>query len=180
MFSYRINVNIVPTTKQHRLNFIVAYIVPIYSQPMKLGKQHFVGTNLLFKNNKLITIQLDTLEGVKFKYIIRKYMRDNWKIKLKDISIKHINNMDSDHNYLILIKRLNKKMQKIKNIISCCDQIAWRTFYEIYTPNDKTALENKNIYNALGNLDSKLISDISVNDKRLPLAVIYKSLSKIM
>ena len=179
MLSYKIKLNFIHPDTRHYLNFVVGYNVNIYDS-MNLGKTYLIGTKLLLKDDAVFTIKLDNLEGVKFKYLIRKYMKDNWKVRVKDITIKHINNIHNNHNYLVLVKHLNKKLKNINNRISSVDKITWRTFYEMYTPQDTEDLETDEIYSKLGTTKENNTSKININGRETTLVEIYKIISKII
>lgn len=107
-------------------------------------------------------------------------MKDNWKVRVKDITIKHINNIHNNHNYLVLVKHLNKKLKNINNRISSVDKITWRTFYEMYTPQDTEDLETDEIYSKLGTTKENNTSKININGRETTLVEIYKIISKII
>jgi len=104
----------------------------------KININYLIGTNVLVDNNSHIIsvpIDMDTPKPIKYKTIIRKYCKNELKMKLKNIiRIKHLNNIDSYHNYLIIIKP-NKYLNSITNIITSSNnfKMYWKTFYDIYS-----------------------------------------------
>ena len=178
MVTCKIKVNFITPDPHHYLNFVVGYNVNLYST-MNLGKTYLIGTKFLLKDDSVFSIKLDNMEGVKFKYLIRKYMKDNWKVKVTDLTIKHINNIKNNHNYLVLVNHLNKNLKKIKNRISSLDKITWRTFYEMYIPYIEEDLDIKVIYNKLGTNEMNTFK-ININDRKTRLTEIYTIISKII
>lgn len=117
-------------------------LIILYNQnPMpinKIAKDYFIGTNVLVNRDwetLNIPIDINTPKPIKYKYIIRKYCKEQLKMKLKNIiRIKHLNNIDNFHNYLVIIKP-NKYLCSITNIITSSGNhsMYWRTFYDIYS-----------------------------------------------
>ena len=122
MISCKIKLNFIVPDNKHYINFVIANPIKVYRRPDSkiLNKKYLIGTRILLKNHKVFTITLDSLEGVKFKYIIRKYMKENWKVKVKNITIKHINNSVNNHNYINskVILKSKKHQNSLKSVIS--------------------------------------------------------------
>ena len=78
------------------------------------------------------------------------------------------------------MKHLNKKLKNINNRISSVDKITWRTFYEMYTPQDTEDLETDEIYSKLGTTKENNTSKININGRETTLVEIYKIISKII
>ena len=144
----KIKFNFIKPDKNHYLNFIVVYNFDIKS-PIEVGKTYLIGTKILLLKETAFTIKLESLTGVKYKYLIRKYLKEHFKVKVKNIKIKHINNNNNNHNYLVLVTKLNKQLKKIKNRISSCDELVWKNLYEIFSPITEKELEKKTIYKKL-------------------------------
>ena len=179
MFSCKIKLNFISPDPNHYLNFVVVSHKKNYKS-FEVNKSYLIGTNILQENNKSFTIILNDLKGVKFKFLIRKYLKKIWKVKVKDINIKHIHNIKNNHNYLVLVKNLNKQLKVIKNCINSLDKITWRTFYEIYTPTCENDFKLQKIYSNFRNISSPNISQIKINTLNVPISVIYYTMSKIM
>lgn len=160
MVLIKIKINLIKP--QHYLDFIVVYNFDIVKN-MEIDKTCLIGTNILLQNQKLLSIELESTDGVKYKYLIRKFMKKHSKVKVKDMIIKHIKNADNHHYYLVLLTNINKHLRKIKNIISSLDEFNWRSFYETYTPSCEKELEKKYIYNDLANTDINTFLDSNIN-----------------
>jgi len=104
----------------------------------KIGRNYLIGTNILVdKNSEILNIPIEnkTSKPIKYKFIIRKFCKAQLKMKLKNIiRIKHLNNIDNYHNYLVIIKP-NKYLSSITNIITSVrdKEMYWRAFYDIYS-----------------------------------------------
>ena len=98
-------------------------------------------------------------------------MKENWKVKVKDMKIKHMNNKGVNHNYLVLIDKLNSRLRNIKNCINSADDITWRSFYEIFKIENNKYRENKLIYNKLSEIE--ISTGIMLNNKKIQLNKIY-------
>lgn len=183
MVSYKIKLNFITDDTNHYLNFVIANLIniDIPSNPRASNIKYLIGTRLLLKNNKAFTIVLNSLKGVKFKYLIRKYMKENWKVKVKDITIKHINNIYNNHNYIVLVKKRNKQLKKFQHRISSVDPITWRIFYETYVPTKEESVNSKKIYNTINTIkESRYSCKININGKKTDISKIYKIISEIL
>ena len=125
------------TGSQSHIGLIIVY----NKNPMdinKIGRNYLIGTNILVdKNSEILKIPIENnpSKPTKYKFIIRKFCKERLKMKLKDIiRIKHLNNMDNNHNYLVIIKP-NKYLSSITNIITSFGdkEMYWKTFYDIYS-----------------------------------------------
>ena len=194
MVFYKIKLNFTTPDPKHYLNFVIANRIKIHHsinnarlcklddtlQTKKLDKIYLIGTRFLLKNHKTFSIILDSLEGVKFKYLVRKYMKENWRVRVKDITVKHINNIGNNHNYLVLVKKCNKNLNKIKNKINSVDPIIWRSYYEMYKPLTIRDLNIKSIYTHLEIQEGTNICNINSNGINIKINEIYKTISKII
>ena len=173
--------------KGHYVNFAIVHCLDFttnkFSNPdrrrvqlIKRYKNRFIGTKILLKNQKFFSIPLDSVKGVKYKYTIRKYIKRNWGIRIKDMKIKHINNYDNNHNYLVLISRLNKVLSGIPNMVTQISEINWRTLYENFIPKTPEQLNNIYMYNHLPGLETLNITD-TLNIK---MKTIYSTISKML
>jgi len=162
MVQFKIKLNI--TEPKHYLNFLVAYSFNV-TRDMKIGKGYLIGTNILLQKRKILSIELESTKGVKYKYLIRKYMKEHSKVKVKDMKIKHIKNIDNHHYYIALLTNVNKHLRAIKNTINSLDEFTWRTFYEIYTPLSDKDLVKKNIYNNFTRRDINIfLGNLNIGD----------------
>lgn len=103
----------------------------------KIGRNYLIGTNILVnKDSEILNIPIENEKSkpIKYKFIIRKFCKEQFKMKMKNIiRIKHLNNINNYHNYLVIIKP-NKYLSSFTNIIASFrdKEMYWRTFYDIY------------------------------------------------
>ena len=183
MISCKIKLNFIVPDNKHYINFVIANPIKVYRRPDSkiLNKKYLIGTRILLKNHKVITITLDSFEGVKFKYIIRKYMKENWKVKVKNITIKHINNSGNNHNYMVLVKKCNKILRNIKHSVSDTNPITWKIFYETYTHKSEKELIPQEIYNTISTIiELNYSCKIDINGEKTNILKIYKIISQII
>ena len=102
----RLNLNFHDSNKEHAINFVVVYVPPPLI-PFQINKSYLIRTNILLIKDRVLNLQIEPVKKVKYKYLIRKYMKENWKVKVKDMKIKHIDNIGVDHNYLVVIDKIN-------------------------------------------------------------------------
>lgn len=188
MVNIKINIHFThPPEKTHSINFVIACDLKItpnlvshpyrrHQQPIRGYKNYLVGTNILLKNQQFFSIPMNSLKGVKYKYIIRKYIKHEWSVKVKDMKIKHINNSGTHHNYLVLITRPNKKLSQISNIINNFSEINWRTFYENFTPTEPTHFNKAHMYKTFPGLETLNITDTN----QIKMQTIYSAISKVL
>lgn len=182
MISYKIKLNLISPDTNHYLNFVIGNAIKIYTPPNSttLNKTYLIGTRILLNNYKVFTIALDSLKGVKFKYLIRKYMKEKWKVKVKDITVKHINNSGNNHNYMVLVKKCNSVLKKINHRISSTNPITWKIFYETYTPKSEKDLIPQEIYTNISTINESNSCKININGCKTDISKIYKIISKII
>tara|TARA_B110000971_G_C19965656_1_gene480095 strand:- start:202 stop:639 length:438 start_codon:yes stop_codon:yes gene_type:complete len=145
---------------------------------MKIGKSYFIGTNILSDKDTIPSIKLDSINGVKYKHLIRKELKKKWKLKTRDVRIKHISNINNNHNYLVFVLNLNKTLLNIDNRINTTATYAWRSYYDIFSPNNKNELNKSIIYEKLSNIDNK--ATINITNGKIPIVDVFKTFSKIV
>jgi len=183
MISYKIKLNLIIPDTKHYLNFVIGDAIKVYRRPGAkiLNKKYLIGTRFLLKNHKVFTIVLNSLSGVKFKYLIRKYMKEKWQVKVKDITIKHINNSGNNHNYMVLVKKCNSALKQIKHCISSTNPITWKIFYETYTAKSEKDFNPQKIYTAISTIkESKYSCKLNINGNKTDISKIYTIISKII
>ena len=108
------------------------------------GSEHnstTVATNMLLLDSKIPFFSLESSENFKYKKHIRNILDDTFKIRSKDISgIKHVNNLGSYHNYIVILKDNNRAKSSFNyNIRSKAkDKFLWRTVYSIISGEKST------------------------------------------
>ena len=172
----RLNLNFHDSNKEHAINFVVVYVPPPLI-PFQINKSYLIRTNILLIKDRVLNLQIEPVKKVKYKYLIRKYMKENWKVKVKDMKIKHIDNIGVDHNYLVVIDKINSRLIKINNRINTCDDTAWHTFYEIFKIENENYMENRVIYNKLS--EKEIANSIMVGDNKLQLNKIYEVVAQL-
>ena len=105
-------------------------------------------------------------------------MKENWKVKVKDMKIKHMGNDGGNHNYVVLVDKLNSRLRKINNRINTCDATAWHTFYEIFKIENEHYVEDRVIYNKLS--EREILNSIMLCDNKLQLNKIYGLISQLI
>ena len=148
-----------------------------------LSKTYLIGTNILIKlGDVLPTIKLDTDSGsIKYKKIVRDNSKKLFNISNKDIiTIKHLNNIDNYHNYLVLLKQSKKLARKFKNSMNCVDKdtFKWRSYFGLYRP-DKINPSKAEIYSTLSK-DKYITNTLSIDKSEIKLKDIYKTLSYVI
>ena len=174
---YICNIKLTFNNEPHYINYIMMYNFDITPE-MKIGKSYFIGTNILSEKETIPSIKLDSINGVKYKYLIRKEIKRKWKLKAQDVRIKHISNIDRNHNYLVFVLNINKTLLNIDNRINTTVMYAWRSYYEMFSPNNKNELNKSIIYEKLSNIDNK--TTINITNSKIPLVDVYKTFSKIV
>ena len=87
-----------------------------------------IALDLMLINHKTPKILIEYQKDYKYKKVIRDYCLNI--LKNKDIkSIKHLNNIDNFHNYVVLLDNHSKNIYKYKNYNNCLDKnkILWKT-----------------------------------------------------
>ena len=148
-----------------------------------MEKTYLVGTNIITKNNdNLPTIMIKTSsESIKYKKLVRDNSKKLFGLRNKDIiTIKHLNNKDNYHNYLVLLNNSKKLTSKFKNSINCIDKdtFKWRSYFGIYLP-DKINPSKAEVYNTLSK-DKNVTNTLSIDKNSLKLVNIYKSISRVI
>lgn len=172
------NIRLTFLDEPHYINYALVYTFDIVDS-MKVGKSYFIGTNILSDMESIPYIKLDSTKGVKYKFLLRKELKKIWKIKAKNVSIKHINNIGNNHNYLVFLNKINKNLTLLKNRINSSNRYAWRSFYEVFSPLSMGDFEKKYIYNYISN-DANNKSKIKIRNSNLTMRDIYHTLSKVL
>lgn len=147
-----------------------------------LDMKYLIGTNIItFGNDSVITIPFEYSSDIKYKKIVRDNCKSMLGLKNKDIlTIKHINNQDNYHNYLILLNRSKKLVDKFKNTLNCVSKTdyLWRTYFGIYTPS-KINPSKSEVYSDLSK-DKYIDSSLKMNNRFIDLRTIYSSISYVI
>ena len=121
----------------------------------KLDSTCLIGTMVLTNGkDNLPVFKIDSLENIKYKKMVREKTKELWNIKNKYIlAIKHINNCNNFHNYLVLLDYSNKSVIKCVNKIklqSTFDEINyyWRKYLGMYNPNNAHP-SKKSVYSTI-------------------------------
>lgn len=160
----------------------IGLIIVYNNNPCKIDKsdtQYFIATNIIVNKKQtipIINIENNVSKPIKFKLLIRKYCKKEFKLRIKDIiRIKHVNNINNQHNYLVIIKP-NKYILNLKNILGFdeFDDIYLRTFFQIYT-HRKGPFNLKDSYSLFTKASTKLNLN---NDNTIEIGKIYKLLGE--
>lgn len=172
------NIKLTFLDKPHYINYVLAYARDIVGS-MKVGKSYLIGTNILSEGDSIPYIKLDSVKGVKYKFLLRKELKKIWKLKAKNVTIKHINNIGNNHNYLIFLNKININLRGVKNRIDSSDRYAWRSLYEVFSPLREEDLEKKNIYNFISKDNNNKLK-IKIPNSNLNVRDIYDTFSKVL
>lgn len=148
-----------------------------------IDKTYLVGTNIITKlNDTLPIIKIKpSSESIKYKKLVRDNSKNLFGLRNKDIiTIKHLNNIDNYHNYLVLLNKSKKLTAKFKNSINCIDKetFKWRSYFGIYSP-DKINPSKAEVYNTLSK-DKNVSNTLSIDKKSIKLVNVYKSISRVI
>lgn len=163
-------------------------IIPCYhfnvtgSRIDNIDMNYLIGTNIItIGSDKLITVPIKNKDDVKYKKIVRNACKSKLGFKNKDIiTIKHINNFDNYHNYLVLLNRSKSLSAKYKNSMNCASgsDFHWRTYFGIYYP-EKINPSKAEVYKTLS--EYKFVDSIlKMNNNDMNLRDIYKSISNVI
>jgi len=148
-----------------------------------LGKTYLIGTDIITNlGDKLPIVKIDSnSDSIKYKKVVRDNSKKLFNISNKDIiTIKHLNNIDNYHNYLVLLKRSKKLIAKFKNSIECVDKNSykWRTYFGLYDPK-KINPSKAEIYDTLSK-NKYVTNTLSIDKSEIKLKDIYKTLSYVI
>jgi len=148
-----------------------------------IEKTYLVGTNIITNlNDSLPIIKIKTSsESIKYKKLVRDNSKSLFGLRNKDIiTIKHLNNIDNYHNYLVLLNKSKKLTSKFKNSINCIDKetFKWRSYFGIYLP-EKINPSKAEVYNTLSK-DKNVSNTLSIDKNTIKLVNIYKSISRVI
>ena len=91
-----------------------------------------IQTNILLKNETFFHFLIKKTEGIKYKYELRKHIKETWGIRNKHLkNIKHLNTINNWHNYIVFLDTIPKELKIYKNQLESNDSIVWRSFFEI-------------------------------------------------
>jgi hypothetical protein len=167
---------------EHFVSITVCYYwKPTNNKIEDLSKIYLLGTNILVNNSLCIpSFKIVKKDTIKYKKLVREYCKSDLNLANKDIScIKHLNNKENYHNYLVLLKRKKKLINKYKNTLNSSDKNAnlWRTFYGMYYPEKINPLIS-DMYSKLSKY--KYVGNVlKIGKNTLCVNEIYKTLSII-
>lgn len=148
-----------------------------------IDKTYLIGTNIITKlNDTLPIIKIKpSSESIKYKKLVRDNSKSLFGLRNKDIiTIKHLNNIDNYHNYLVLLNKSKKLTAKFKNSINCIDKetFKWRSYFGIYSP-DKINPSKAEVYNTLSK-DKNVSNTLLIDKNSIKLVNVYKSISRVI
>lgn len=163
-------------------------IIPCYhfnvtgSRIDNIDMNYLIGTNIItIGSDKLITVPINSKDDVKYKKIVRNTCKSKLGLKNKDIiTIKHINNQDNYHNYLVLLNKSKSLSTKYKNSMNCASgtDFHWRTYFGIYYP-EKINPSKAEVYKSIS--EYKCVDTVlKMNNNDINLRNIYKSISNVI
>lgn len=126
-----INITVKFIEEKHKIcfTFLNTRIIQNENSPYKAK---FIQTNLLLSNGTFFYFDIEKVKGIKYKYELRKYVKNLWGIKTKYLkNIKHLNTINNCHNYIIYLEEIPKELMIYNNKVSSLDKITWRSFFEI-------------------------------------------------
>ena len=144
-----------------------------------LDKTYLIGTNIITRlNDSIPTIKIKSSgESIKYKTLVRDNSKKIFGILNKDIiTIKHLNNTNNYHNYLVLLKKSKKLSSKFKNSINCIDSntFKWRSYLGIFTP-EKINPTKAEVYDTLSK-DKRVSNTLSIDINSRKLVNVYQSM----
>ena len=181
-----ITINNIPKKIVEYTEHFVSVAVCFYWKPTNnkiddLSKIYLLGTNILVNNSQYLpSFRIDKTDTIKYKKLVREFCKSDLNLSNKDIScIKHLNNKENYHNYLVLLKRKQKLINKYKNTLNSIDKNVnlWRTFYGMYYPEKINPLIS-DVYSKLSK-DKYVGNILKIGKNTLCVNEIYKTLSII-